>query len=294
MSRSRLAELGLFYCAIIWGSTFFLVKDALSGIHPVTLVAARFLLSALFLLPWVLMKKNKTRLLKPGAILGLLLAGLYLSQTVGLGITTASNSGFITGLFIVFVPFFLLFFFGQSPTRAQWASVGLALLGLWLLTGGSSGFNRGDALTLIAAATYAAHLLATDRIVRAEADTVLLAFHQFWVTGIICLALALAVGAPLYPRTPEAAGMVLFLTLLPTLSAFYIQMVAQRHTAPIKVSMIFLFEPVSAAVFAWTLGGETFSAMKAVGGGLIVAAMATGELSKISLKKGKRQEVLPV
>jgi len=294
LSRGRLSELGLFYCALAWGATFFLVKDAIAGVHPVTMVAYRFLLAALILLPWVWKRKGKAKLLKHGLVLSLLLAVLYISQTVGLSVTAASNSGFITGLFIVFVPFFMFLFFGKPPTRGQWVSVALALVGLWLVTGGPTGFNRGDALTLLSAVTYAGHLLATDRYVKAEADTLVLAFHQFWMTGLLSLALVLLSGVPLAIETRRSVGIILFLTIFPTVTAFYVQMVAQKYTAPIKVSLIFLFEPVFGALFAWTMGGERFAAIRALGGGLIVLAMATGELSKISLKKGKRQEVLPV
>ncbi|MEK7858120.1 MAG: DMT family transporter [Elusimicrobiota bacterium] len=287
------AELGLFYCAAVWGATFYMVKDALSAVDPVTLVAYRFLLSALFLLPLALSKKAPGRLLKEGAILALILAILYMTQTVGLKYTSASNSGFITGLFVLFVPLFLLVFFGKPPTPVQWGASVLALAGLWMLTGGVGEYNRGDALTILAAMTYAAHLLATDVYVKADADAILLAFHQFWMTGLLSLAVAGGMGASLRVGTAKAGWVILFLAVFPTLSAFYIQMLAQRKTSPVKVSLIFSLEPVFAALFAWTLGGEPFVWGRAAGGLLIVAAMVAGELSKLDLLKGRRKEVLP-
>lgn len=276
----NLNDIGLVYCAAVWGATFYMVKDALADIDPVLLVAYRFLLAAACVLPWVFFKKNKGALLKESFFLALLLAALYISQTVGLRFTSASNSGFITGLFVLFVPLLLLLFFERPPSRGQWSAVAVAVGGLWILTGGIKGFNRGDALTVISAATYAAHLLATDKYVRADADTVLLAFHQFWMTGALALVFALTLGLPLGVGSGRAAGTVAFLALIPTLSAFYIQMLAQKTTAPVKVSLIFSLEPVFAAVFAWTLGGESFAASAALGGGVIVAAMVIGELSR--------------
>jgi drug/metabolite transporter (DMT)-like permease len=232
--------------------------------------------------------------MREAAVLAAFLSALYLSQTVGLRFTTAANSGFITGLFVVFVPIFLLLFFRRPPTPVQWGSSLLAAGGLWLLTGGVSRANRGDLLTLVSAVTYAAHLLATDKFVRAEADAILLAFHQFWMTGLLSLGVALAAGAPLAVGTPRAGGTIVFLAVFPTLSAFYIQMVAQKRTSPVKVSLIFSLEPVFAALFAWTAGGEAFVPARAMGGGLIVASMMAGELSKLSLLRGRRKEVLPV
>lgn len=292
--KRLLLDLGLFYSALIWGSTFFIIKDVLDSVHPVTLVGWRFLLSAAFMLPWAFRRPAPERHLKEGLILGALLLLLYVTQTAGLQFTSASNSGFITGLFVFFVPLFLLFFFKKPPDPGQWAAVALALAGLWLLTGGVSGFNRGDAMTLFAAMAYAGHLLATDAYVRGDADTVLLAFHQFWFCGAACLVLAWATGASLGTATSRAAWTILFLALFPNLSAFFIQMIAQKHTPPLKVSLIFSLEPVFAALFAWTLGGEDFAARKAAGGGLIVAAMVLGELRRLSLEKGRRREVLPV
>lgn len=294
MGRSWLADLGLLYCAAVWGSTFPMVKAVLGAVDPAALVAYRFLLSALLLLPWVLARKRRLLLLKESGILAGILAALYLTQTVGLRYTSASNSGFITGLFVLFVPLFLLLFFGQPPTGPQWAASGAAVAGLWLLTGGPGEFNRGDALTILSAVTYAGHLLATDRYVRADADPVLLAFHQFWMTGLLALGTAAGLGRPLEVSGLHAWGVIFFLALVPTLSAFLVQMLAQKRTAPIKVSLLFSLEPVFAALFAWTLGGEAFLPARAAGGGLIVAAMVAGELSRLPLLKGRRKEVLPV
>ena len=287
------AELGLVYCAAVWGATFFMVKDALSGADPIAFVAIRFLLSALLLAPWALSRPSRARHLRESAILSVMLFLLYVTQTVGLGYTSASNSGFITGLFVLFVPLFLFVFLGQSPTRVQRVSTALALAGLWLLTGGIRSANFGDMITLVAAATYAGHVLATDRCVRADADLVVLAFHQFWMTGFLASLAALALGRSFAVGSAHVAGIIVFLAVVPTMSAFFIQMYAQKVVAPVKVSLIFSLEPVFAALFAWTLGGELFSPARAAGGGLIVAAMMAGAISQPDLLKGRKKEVLP-
>jgi len=285
-------DLGLLYCSFVWGSTFYLVKDAITSVHPVTLVAYRFLSAALLLLPWVIRKK-KARLLREGAILSALMVLMYLSQTIGMLATSASNSGFITGLFIVFVPIFLLVFLRQPVKAGQWIAVGVAAAGLWVLTGGVRGFNWGDALTLVTAVAYAWHVLAIDRYVKRDADTVLLVFHQFWMTGIACLVLSLAFHLSFRVASPKAAWIILFLTVFPTLSAFFVQMEAQKRVSPVKAALFFSLEPVFAAIFAWTLGGERFRPSGAVGGGLIVAGMVLSELSKLSLVRLREKEVLP-
>lgn len=293
--RAKLwSDIGLFYCAAIWGSTFIVTKGALAAVDPVVMVGIRFLISAALLLPWVLRRRSVARHMREGFFLSVFLTTLYLTQTTGLLYTTASNSGFITGLFIIFIPVFMYLFRRQKPTGLQLLSAALALGGMWLLTGGVSGFNLGDALTLAAAAAYSVHLIITDRYVKAEADTVLLAFHQFWMVSAFSFAIALLRGAPLGVAGLNGWGVIIFLAVFPTLTAFFIQMLAQRHSEPFKVGIIFTLEPVFAAVFAWTWGGESFVPVKAAGGLLIVSGMLIGEFSKLDLKKLIRKEVLPV
>ncbi|MBI4375174.1 MAG: DMT family transporter [Elusimicrobia bacterium] len=291
--KNWIARLGLAYCALVWGSTFYLIKDSLAGVEPFALVGYRFLVSAVLLFPWVMMRKSFSRHWKESVWLSLLLTALYLSQTVGLRHTSASNSGFITGLFVLFVPL-LLALKGRMPSASQWGATALALIGLWQLTGGTGSLNRGDLLTLVSALTYAAHLLATDKYVRDDADPILLAFHQFWMTGLFALILAAIAGLPLGVRSAQAGGVILFLALIPTVSGFHIQMLAQKVTTPLTVSLIFSLEPLFAALFAWTLGREPFQPARALGGGLILAAMALGELSRLGPLRLRRKEIAPV
>ena len=115
-----LAQTGLFYAAAIWGATFFLVKGALDDIDPVVLVAYRFLLAGFILLVFLKIKGRRPLAdIRIGLFLGFILWLLYIPQTIGLGFTTASNSGFITGLFVAFVPIFLKLIFKRSPSKLE-------------------------------------------------------------------------------------------------------------------------------------------------------------------------------
>lgn len=288
------SDLGLFYCAAIWGSTFIVTKAALDDVNPVVMVGIRFLISAVLLLPWVLRRKNKKKHLKEGFWLSFFISSLYITQTVGLVYTSASNSGFITGLFIIFIPVFLFFIRREKPSLLQAASAFLAISGLWFLTGGTDGINRGDMLTLIAAASYSMHLIITDKYVKANADTVLLAFHQFWMVAATAFLMAFTLDYSFAVKSANGWAAIIFLAVFPTLTAFYIQMLAQKKSDPFKVGIIFTLEPVFAAVFAWTLGGENFLWIKAFGGFLIFSGMVLGELSKLGFKKAVKKEILPV
>lgn len=295
-----LATAGLVYCAAIWGSTFFIVRDTVDQVHPVVLVGYRFTLAALLLLPLILARRmnpfdglfstpahsNNTAgsgpgialRLSPGLSLGLILWLLYIAQTWGLTITSAANSGFITGLFIVFVPFVGWLLDRRPILPLKLLAVAIAVGGLLLLSGGLSGLNSGDVLTLLAALTYALHVLLTGRYADAGLDPYVLTFQQVLVTGVLSLISAALLHFSFDVGSPSACASIIFLTVFPTLSAFLLQLICQRYVDPLRTALIFVLEPVFGALFSWTLGHEAFIPLRALGGLLIVAGMLVSEL----------------
>ncbi len=287
-SKAILADSGLFYAAAIWGSTFFIVKNALDGIDPIVLVAYRFLIAGLLLLGYLVFKKKSVfKDIKIALFLSVILTLLYVSQTIGLQYTTASNSGFITGLFVAFIPLFLLTIFKINPNKMEILASVISLFGLWTLTGGMNDINFGDILTLIAAVTYALHVLYSDKYMKQGLDPIVISCQQFLIVGSISLAYALMADLSLEISTSYAWKATLFLAIFPTLTAFLIQMFAQKIRTPLRVSLIFALEPVFAALFAWTLGGEEVITHRAIGGLLIFVALIISGLPtpKTLLKK---------
>jgi drug/metabolite transporter (DMT)-like permease len=290
-------EFALLYCAAIWGSTFYIVRDAVDELHPLTLIGWRFTLAGLLLLPQAIAGAIRARRVSPspaetstragtisstwpvydGLLLGIIIFVLYAAQTWGLVFTTAANSAFITGLFIIFIPPLAYLMHREVPGGMRLLAVLIAVAGLYMLTGGIGGLNRGDLLTLIAAATYALHVLITGRAMSRGADPVAIAATQLLTCGILSFTCAALVHAPLGIGSPRTASMVMFLTLLPTLSAYLLQLVAQKRVDALRTSLIFTMEPVFGALFAWTLGGEAFIVIRALGGLLIVIAMFVAE-----------------
>lgn len=116
--KTYISDLGLLYAAAVWGATFFIVKDSLKNVDPVVLVGDRFLLAAILLGTYLLFRRvNVFSHIKYGLILGIFLWLLYVPQTIGLKYTSAANSGFITGLFVAFVPIFAFLFFSWRLTN---------------------------------------------------------------------------------------------------------------------------------------------------------------------------------
>lgn len=279
-----------------------MVKGVLAHVDPVVLVGYRFTLAGLLLGAWLLARRAPLLAhWRQGLWLGFILWILYVAQTIGLGITTASNSGFITGLFVVFVPLVNWLLFRRRTGPLQLAAVALALVGLWLLTGGIRGINAGDVMTLAAAVTYALHVIIAGRYMEQRLDPWVLNFQQIMVIGLLGLLTALAqwgwgaaggnaAGSPGLAAHFAVTGAgawwtIAFLAIFPTITAYIAQLYGQRVVSATRAALLFTLEPVFAAAFAWTLGGELFRPVSALGGGLIVAAMVLSELPALARRR---------
>ena len=284
--KSLLINISLFYASLIWGATFIVVKNVLAFVDPVALTAYRFIFAAISLLIILLfMKKNPFTDFKPGLFLGILMFLLYIFQTIGLKYTTASNSGFITGLFVVFVPITSYIFYRKVPSVNKIIAVIISLVGLWILTGGIKNINIGDSLTLIAAITYAWHIFLTDIYAKNDIDPWVLSFQQFFTVGVLSFISCFITGTSLSVANINSWWVIIFLALFPSVSAFVIHVYAQKTENPLKVSLIFMLESPFAAIFAWTFGKEKFILQNAMGGVIIFIAMIISELNFLEIKK---------
>jgi drug/metabolite transporter (DMT)-like permease len=285
---SSLSFVGLLIATGIWGSTFFVIKDTLNTIHPVTLVAYRFAIAAAIFFLIVYIRKEKFWAhAKHGVILGLFVWSIYTLQTLGLQYTTASNSGFITGLFIVFVPLFGLLFFKRKPKVMQLSALAIALVGLWFLTGGLKSINIGDILTLLTAIGIGLNILVIDKFVKEKKSVAVLCFQQFFTTAILSFATVLIFGLPLAVEGTRTLFPIIYLAVFGSVIAQGLQLLSQRGLQPLTSSLLLSTEPIFAALFAWTLGNETFVLASAIGGLFVVIAIFISEIP-INAKQEKK------
>lgn len=191
-------------------------------------------------------------------------------------------------MFVAFVPFLSLIIFKRKTITTQWVAMGISLLGLWALTGGLSEINLGDILTVITALAYAAHILLADRYINQKIDLYVLSFQQFLVVGIISLGMGAVFNLPFSFGTAKTGGIILFLAIFPTFSAFIIQLAAQKYIKPVRVSLLLALEPVFAGLVGWTVGGELLQINQLVGGVLIFLAIMLGSLSPNWIKNNIR------
>ena len=281
-SKEKLSEIGLLFTVVIWGTTFVVVKDVLQNVDPFILVGFRFLISAFALgIPLILIKKKLFHNLKQGIILGFFLWLIYMHQTIGLQYTTASNSVFITGLFIIFIPIFSLVIFKKIPSIIQISSILLSVVGFWFLTGGITSINKGDVITLITAMGGALHILIADHYIKKNTDPFVLNYQQFLFVSVMSFTVGKILHKSFDIGNISTLWAIFFLALVPGLLGYILQLIGQKYITPVKVALILALEPVFGALFAWTVGGEKLILLKAFGGSLIVIAIVFPDVLKL-------------
>lgn len=279
--RSPVAEISLVAISAVWGLTFVMVQDAVELIPVTTFLAYRFVPAAA-LIAVVFRRELRglgVRGLKAGAAMGMFLTGGYLFQTLGLERTTASNAGFITGLFVVLTPLFGALLLRHRVGPAAWAAAIVSTAGLYLLSGaGSEGAQAvGDALVFLCACSFSIHILVTDRAIEKHHYGALLAV-QLAFTGIFCLSLAIAQRDLVMPRSSTVWSALVVTSLFASALGFFVQTYAQRHASPARVALILTSEPVFAGFFAYLLQGETLTPLSWLGAGLIMVAILLVEM----------------
>jgi drug/metabolite transporter (DMT)-like permease len=276
----RLAEAALVAIAAVWGLTFVMVQDAIELLPTMAFLGYRFVPAALLV---ALVFRRRLRELsaegwRAGALMGAFLTAGYICQTLGLEETTASNAGFITGLFVVFTPLLGAILLRERITGVAWAAAAVSALGLYLLSGAGGDFElRGDGLVLLCALSFAAHILVTGRAVR-DHDVGALLVVQLAVCGAVCLGIA-AVAGDLEPPEGSTVWSALIVTsLVASALGFFVQTFAQQHAPPARTALILASEPAFAGLFGYLLAEERLSAAGWLGAALILAAILAVEV----------------
>jgi drug/metabolite transporter (DMT)-like permease len=276
----RVSELALIGIASVWGLTFVMVQDAIRELPTMAFLAYRFIPAALIV---AVVFHRQLRALtrggwRAGAVMGVFLTGGYIFQTLGLEETTASNTGFITGLFVVLTPVLGAVFLRQRIPVIAWAAAGFAMVGLWLLSGGSDDFNlRGDGLVLLCAFSLAAHILATASAVKRYDVGALLAI-QLGVVGVVSLAIAAMAGDLEPPEGATVWSALIVTSLIASALGFFVQTFAQQHAPPARTALILAAEPAFAGLFGWLLNDERLTATGWLGAAMIMTAIVAVEL----------------
>lgn len=272
--------LALIAMTAVWGATFAVVKEAIAHYGVLSFLAVRFAVGTMALVPWALGRLS-ARSLAAGTLVGLALAAGYLFQTFGLRWTSATNSGLITGLFVVFAPLWNRALFGVRTSRFVWVAIALSVVGLLLLAGtGPDPLAWGDLLTFGAAAAFALQIVLLGRFSQ-EHDTLALAAAQVATAGTVFFLAWPWVDPWVLP--PVSVWPAILLTgVVATALGFAVQTLAQKRIPPTRAALIFALESVFVMVFGYVLAGDRLSAMQWIGAVVMIAAAGFSEAAALA------------
>jgi len=281
-------DLLMLIAAVIWGFAFVAQREGMETMGPFLFSGVRFLIGVVALSPvvWFLSKKSQQnhkaevstkKLIFAGTVAGLLLFGGISFQQVGLQYTTAGKAGFITGLYIFFVPLIGLFL-GQKTGSGTWLGATIALFGLYLLSINEDfSIAEGDLLQLICAVFFAAHVLVIGYLAK-RMDTLKLSLIQYLVCGFISLFIAIAIEMISWDMIVATAIPLLYAGVMSTGIAYTLQVVAQQHAHSSHAAIILSLEGAFAVLGGWLLLDEHLPARGLLGCALMLTGMFLSQL----------------
>jgi drug/metabolite transporter (DMT)-like permease len=267
------SSIALMAVAAIWGSAFLSMKGTLERLDVNSFLTWRFTIATLLLIairPSVL-KKINLAFLKKGVLLGVFLSSGYIFQSFGLTLTTVSNTGFITGLYVVLTPIVAAVILRKNITLVEWFAVLVATVGLALLSFNGIQFGIGEFLVLISALLFAFHIVGLGEWSKGL-DTYALTVLQLGTCAVVTFIASFKSGF----KTPPDSGVwwsIIYTAIFATALAFIVQTWAQSFIAPSTVGVILAAEVVFAAAFGIWLLNEPVTLRIALGGLLVLASM---------------------
>lgn len=278
--RQRLAALALLSVTALWGSTFILIKDLNERLPVVDFLGVRFAIAAIVL--FLLSPRAISRLSPEVRRRSIYAGGIYgiaqILQTAGLSHTSASVSGFVTGMYVVATPLLAAALFGQRIPAAVWIAVGLSTVGLGILSLRGFQIGFGEAVTFVGAILYALHIVALSRW-SSPRDALGMATLQTAVIAAMCLLLASPGGITLASGARDWLAVV-YMALGAGALAMLAQTWAQGQLTAARAALLMTMEPVFAATFAVVFGHEQLGMRVFFGGALILAAMLIAEMTE--------------
>lgn len=298
-NKRLLSTLSLLGAAFVWGFAFVAQRQGMVFVGPLTFNGVRFLLGALTILPafWLIKPAipkhhNSKMILFASLTAGFVLFVASTFQQLGMMYTTAGNGGFITSLYIIFVPVFG-FFRKEPSSKLVWIGAILAFAGLYFLSVDSNFQMRtGDVLVLISAVFWAMHLIVLSYL-SPRFDFRLLAFGQFIFTGIISLILAFIFEKPALSSINSALNPILYAGIISVGIGFTLQVLGQKHARADHSALILSLEAVVAAIGGWFILDERMNLAALIGCVLMLSGVVLSQLHfEPKMKRVNKQDIL--
>lgn len=281
----------LLLTSIIWGLAFVAQRMGMDHVGPFIFNGIRFALGALVIIPFIYFSRRKRSsrqgsrkyLLRGGIFLGItLFAGATLQQ-YGLVYTTAGKAGFITGLYVVFVPLLGLFR-REYPHVTVWFAALLAAVGMYFLSvNGGFEIVLGDVLVLLGAVFWALHVVIIG-VMSPKVSSLQLALVQYLVCSILSIIVALGLESNTMEGIVDATIPILYGGVLSVGIAYTLQVVAQKNAPPAHAAIILSLEAVFAAIGGWLILGEHLDNRQILGCLLMMTGMLVAQFTALRRK----------
>ena len=280
--RELMADAILVLTAMIWGTGFVVMKNTLDAVPPGAIIAIRYSIASV--LTAVMFRKHLMGLTREdvsrGAVVGALLAGAYIVQTIGLSMTTAGKNAFLTTVYVLLVPFGCYLVFRQKLSKKNFVAAAMMLAGIGCLSldGESGGLNLGDLMTLCCGVLFAAHIMAVERC-QEKTNTYALIVLQFAFAAAFAFVYAM-----IFERGMElnvnmgTVGGLLYLSVFSTTIAMSLQNIGQSMAPASHAAILLSLESVFGALASWLLLGETLTTTMLLGFAIIFMALVVNSM----------------
>ena len=260
--------------AAVWGSSFVVMKDSLERQNVFSFLSSRFILAALLMVMYKpgVFRGLTRKFIYRGIIAGILLGGGYIFQTYGLTKTTVSNTGFITGLYLVFTPLISLIILKRHVLKIQWLAVVIATIGLFFISYNGVTIGLGEILVLVSAFIYGAHFVALGEWSDGK-NTYALTFIQVATVAALTSIFAFKDGFQVAPDSTVWLA-ILYTAFFATFIGFLIQTKAQSVMSATVASVLLATETPFAVFFGLYFHDDPLTLRIITGGLLVIAAMA--------------------
>jgi drug/metabolite transporter (DMT)-like permease len=289
-TQARLGKLALYGAALIWGTSFFLVKAQMDVFPPDSLLALRYTIATvlLVLVFWKKIFSSSLEDIGRSAALGAILAVASLMQAVGITDTTPGKNAFLTAVYCVLVPFLFWAVKRRRPEGKSFLAAFLCLIGIGLISLTQNlTVGWGDSMTLLSGLLYAVHIVGIATIGR-KVDPVRSVVFQFLVSAAVFWTVDLITPSKPLNVQPVDWLVVLYLAVFPTAIGFLMQLIGQKYAPPAGASLILSLESVFGVVFSVLFYGEVVPPRAFIGFLVVFAAIF---LSESELKRPLRRAV---
>lgn len=293
-NKKTLSNILLGITAIIWGMAFIFQRVGMDSIEPITFNAARMTSAAVFVsIIAIILDKNRTkdntknvqekRKIVKKTVIGGVCCGIFLAaastvQQIGIVYTTAGKAGFITAMYMLFVPIINLMLFKKKCSARVWIAVLVGIVGMYLLcVNDGLAFANGDLLILLCSLLFSGHILCCDHF-STYCNPIKLSALQFITAAIISSIIALITEEPSIEKSVSAAIPILYCGIVSGGIGYTLQITAQKYADPTTASLIMSLESVFAVIAGALFIGEKMSVQELFGCIVMFAAIILVQL----------------